>query len=816
VPGAVSETELDWAREQIATYKQRHPDYELFAATLRDVLEGITRELAPGAIVGARAKTIAGFGEKIWRKRKQRPVDEFTDLCGARVITRSAAEVEAVSEFIEDHFEIDKENSVGVSQRLRPTEFGYRSVHYVVSFKEGSFSTPEGEVEVPGVLLAMPNPRAEVQVRTILEHAWARVAHKLGYKAPFKVPRALERDLAGVAAVLEGADQDFARIEDAFARYLAGYETDMPPEELNAEIERLRIVLEHDPENARVAARIGRLAIIGGEWDRAIEALAPHADSRHAPVLKDLGVAICKKHERRPKSKEYRQGQRYLERAIATPRKDADALAALAGTWKGIDEAKAGEYYRRAFELDPSDPYAVGNHLEHEIVGRRDPSLARSLGPLIESAVERCREQAAVGMNLPWALYDMGKLSLLRGSPRQGLDALAKGLEVTRAPWMLEASLGSLDRLSVVRERLPGLESARRLLLLGLATGFPDDSGRDEAERQAIEAARAELRPLATPDAEPFRGPIVILAGGCDESVSEESEEYADAVLHAFRDFRGTIVTGAARQRNFDLIGEIRERYPGQIRAIGYSDPLQYWIDLFASGVHPSAVKVLGIGGGTIAATEYGIALALGTTVAMIEEGGRATSGLLADEHWRSAKLVRLPSQAETVRAYLTSPLPRPTPKLPPDLRETLARAIHEGYRKRQRDRKPPHDPALAPWEALRADFRESNRDQADHIVPMLEEIGCSVGDTSPWKLAAELTEAEIESMAEMEHGRWSLERLLVGWTWAAARDPEAKQSPYLVGWADLSDEAREYDRETIRDIPAHLARAGLEVRRQQ
>lgn len=839
---ALSKAETDKAREQVATFSERHPDYELFAETLTTVLKLVAKELAPLAIVTARAKTIASFGEKIWRKPKESPVDEFTDLCGARVITHTAEQVRAVSKFIEEHFEIDRKNSVDVSQRLQPTEFGYRSVHYIVTFKGPVFATPVGEVEVPPVLLEMPNPRAEVQVRTILEHAWADIGHELAYKNVFELPPKLERELAGVAAVLEGADEDFSRIQDVCRRYAATYDAQLTGAEAEDEMEKLQIVLDKDERNAEVAARIGKLAIIAGQWDRAIEVLKKHVGSGHQPVLRDLGVAMCKKHADRPGSIEYEEGRGYLQQAVASPKRDVDSLASLAGTWKGIDETKVGEYYRQAFELDPSDPYAVGQYIEHEIVSREDASFTRLLRPVIDNAVERCREQVAVGMNLPWAYYDMGRFHLLGGRPYESLAARAKGLAVTGAPWMVQTSLKSHDRVAVVRDDLPGYEWVRRLLLLGLATCFPS-----EADDSVVEKAAAEVRALATSGVERIEGPVVIVAGGCDESVRDKIDDYASVVLGAFSTFEGTIISGGTEQGIAGLVGDVKADNPDRTRAIGYLpesipedekkhatednrydeirrtmgehgftalEPLQNWIDLFASGIYPSEVKVLGVNGGTIAATEFRIALALGATVAVIEDSGREASGLLADHEWSSSeRLIALPNQTETVRAYVSSPIPKPAPKLPVDTRETVARAIHENYLEKQKDRKPPHDPAMAPWDSLREDLKSSNRQQADYVVSLLAAIECSVADASDGPAPDGFSDAQIDAMAELEHARWNLERLRAGWAWAADRDPERRLTPHLAGWAELPEDIKEYDRETVCEIPAYLAKVGLAVR---
>ena len=51
-------------------------------------------------------------------------------------------------------------------------------------------------------------------------------------------------------------------------------------------------------------------------------------------------------------------------------------------------------------------------------------------------------------------------------------------------------------------------------------------------------------------------------------------------------------------------------------------------------------------------------------------------------------------------------------------------------------------------------------------------------------------------------------------WTFGSPKDPEKKITPYLVGWADLSDEVREWDRQAVRNIPFLLAHAKFEIYR--
>jgi hypothetical protein len=147
------------------------------------------------------------------------------------------------------------------------------------------------------------------------------------------------------------------------------------------------------------------------------------------------------------------------------------------------------------------------------------------------------------------------------------------------------------------------------------------------------------------------------------------------------------------------------------------------------------------------------------------------------------------------------------------EAREQVARAIHERYRANQAGRKPADDPAMSEWDDLPEHLRESNRSQAADIFEKLSAIGCTVhevgdGGVNEFRFSG----PEIERMAEMEHDRWTAERVADGWT-LGERDVVKKTSPHLVSWEELPEEVKEWDREAVRPIPELLASVGLEIR---
>jgi voltage-gated potassium channel Kch len=141
---------------------------------------------------------------------------------------------------------------------------------------------------------------------------------------------------------------------------------------------------------------------------------------------------------------------------------------------------------------------------------------------------------------------------------------------------------------------------------------------------------------------------------------------------------------------------------------------------------------------------------------------------------------------------------------------EVLARALHQNY---LRHAAPDH-PAAVAWDALPQEVKDANRTQADDIAAKFDTIGCHIVPLTALEADSfALTPAEVERLATMEHERWLAERRALGWT-AGPRDPEKKTNPNLVAWEDLDEATRNMNRESVRQLPAFLNRAGFTVHR--
>lgn len=161
----------------------------------------------------ARAKTTESFGRKAaspseadpGRPKYPDPLSDITDLAGVRVITLLLDTVERVNALIEREFVVvEKSTKSGLSEE--GDRLGYQSVHYLVRFTATRCGLPE--------YARFEDLITEVQVRTILQHAWAEIEHDIQYKAVETIPSSVRRRFTSLAGLVEIADREFQAISD--------------------------------------------------------------------------------------------------------------------------------------------------------------------------------------------------------------------------------------------------------------------------------------------------------------------------------------------------------------------------------------------------------------------------------------------------------------------------------------------------------------------------------------------------------------------------------------------------------------------------
>jgi hypothetical protein len=146
-----------------------------------------------------------------------------------------------------------------------------------------------------------------------------------------------------------------------------------------------------------------------------------------------------------------------------------------------------------------------------------------------------------------------------------------------------------------------------------------------------------------------------------------------------------------------------------------------------------------------------------------------------------------------------------------------LPRSIHERYcaSRVAAGELAADNSSLQAWDQIGEDLRQANQEQADHILYKLSLLGYGLeNDPQAKGPPIVFSDDEFESLAKLEHLRWSADRTLAGWTYGKIRDNELRRHPMLVPYDELPESEKEKDRQAVRDVPIVLRAAGLIPRR--
>ena len=183
-------------------YREHLPQFEQVKNQVLSLLKEVFEEA--GLIVASiegRVKTEGSLAGKLELKgSKYASLQDITDIVGVRVITFYIDDVDKVASAVDRLFEIDWENSVDKRKAHEIDSFGYMSLHYICRTEGFPY-------------------RFEIQMRTVLQHAWANMNHDTGYKSGVEVPKEYLRNLSRLAGMLELVDEQFSQIRSDLTDY---------------------------------------------------------------------------------------------------------------------------------------------------------------------------------------------------------------------------------------------------------------------------------------------------------------------------------------------------------------------------------------------------------------------------------------------------------------------------------------------------------------------------------------------------------------------------------------------------------------------
>ena len=152
-----------------------------------------------------RVKDIESYASKVlYRKSYQNPIKDTTDKVGTRIVLLNIDDVYEISGFIEHCDEwilVEKAQDIDYIREHNPSEFSYQSNHFIVKPKPGKYSEEQCDLLT-----------CEIQVRTLLQHAYAETSHDTVYKKGHSDSPKVLRSLAVTMAFLETADEKIKTI----------------------------------------------------------------------------------------------------------------------------------------------------------------------------------------------------------------------------------------------------------------------------------------------------------------------------------------------------------------------------------------------------------------------------------------------------------------------------------------------------------------------------------------------------------------------------------------------------------------------------
>ncbi|MDX3884129.1 MAG: RelA/SpoT domain-containing protein [Sphingomonas sp.] len=182
-------------------------------AVVASIVEGLNGNLSPISAdiflripPKARLKADVSIVEKaFYRKNYDDPYNQITDKVGVRFVVLLNSDLKMIEKIIEecDLWTASKDRDFEDEQKQNPIQFDYAAVHYVVYCK--------GNRVIGGTDVRDGTP-CEVQVKTILQHAYSELTHDTIYKPRVDATPAMKRTAAKSMALIEATNDYFEDI----------------------------------------------------------------------------------------------------------------------------------------------------------------------------------------------------------------------------------------------------------------------------------------------------------------------------------------------------------------------------------------------------------------------------------------------------------------------------------------------------------------------------------------------------------------------------------------------------------------------------
>jgi ppGpp synthetase/RelA/SpoT-type nucleotidyltranferase len=163
------------------------------------------------------------ISKAFYRKKYSDPYNDVTDKIGMRFVVLLLRDIKTVEEIIskQSDWDISKDRDFEEEREKNPFEFNYQSKHYIVRNKE--------EIRIKGITIPPQTP-CEIQIRTLLQHAYSELSHDAIYKhadnqepTP-KVKRLVARSMALIETTDDIFHMTWDKLEEARKPFIQLYQ----------------------------------------------------------------------------------------------------------------------------------------------------------------------------------------------------------------------------------------------------------------------------------------------------------------------------------------------------------------------------------------------------------------------------------------------------------------------------------------------------------------------------------------------------------------------------------------------------------------
>lgn len=203
---ATDQIQLPERSKAKALYDQQLPLHKAALQQLAQDMRLILEQQGLTPAIKYRVKSFEAYFDKLRKQNasnNNHRIVTINDFFGLRIVCPFLEDIETVSSLIATHFEVLETECKANQHSFR--EFGYDSVHHAIRL----------DTKLTGRSITGVRKVCEIQLRTILQDAWAEVEHELVYKSDISLPnQSIRRKLASLNATLTLSDLIFQEIRD--------------------------------------------------------------------------------------------------------------------------------------------------------------------------------------------------------------------------------------------------------------------------------------------------------------------------------------------------------------------------------------------------------------------------------------------------------------------------------------------------------------------------------------------------------------------------------------------------------------------------